>query len=458
MSSQDSEADEERRRQEKAQRKAEWEAAHGGRTPARKPRLSKKERRELQERQKAAKQQKNADSAPASSAGSASDGSAHLGDAKTSPNNTSKNQKMKRRQSSSQQSTQQREFEDFQNKGLPWLAHLSPFRPDKSSAAMEPNLEKIHPAVVALGLKYAQGVVRGGNQRVVAMLEAFKEVIRDYLPPENSAVARDLDKRIKPMIQFLINCRPHSIAMGNAIKELRSAISKCPPGAPLEESKRDLFEKIDMYIKTNVSLAQEQIIRYGLSKIDNGDILLCFSRSSVVERLLLEAHRLGRRFKAIVVDSRPMHEGKTFVKNLASVGIDCVFVTLSSVSYVMPSANKVILGALAMFSNGAMLNHAGAAQVAMVAKNLNKPVLVCCETHKFTEKVQLDSICNNEHGDPRALQLLVDVEHEKLVFDVISLRYDVTPSNCIDTLVTEFGLIPTSSVPVVVREKEVPIF
>ena len=28
----------------------------------------------------------------------------------------------------------------------------------------------------------------------------------------------DLDKRLRPMMQYLIDCRPHSVSMGNAYK------------------------------------------------------------------------------------------------------------------------------------------------------------------------------------------------------------------------------------------------
>lgn len=41
--------------------------------------------------------------------------------------------------------------------------------------------------------------------------------------------------------------------------------------------------------------------------------------------------------------------------------------------------------------------------VGMVAQERRVPVIICCETYKFHERVQLDSICANELGDPEAL-------------------------------------------------------
>ena len=73
---------------------------------------------------------------------------------------------------------------------------------------------------------------------------------------------------------------------------------------------------------------------------------------------------------------------------------------LNGLSYVMKEVSKVFLGAAAMMSNGAALSRVGTAAVAMTAQTYRKPVMVCCETYKFCERVQLDSICWNELADP----------------------------------------------------------
>jgi translation initiation factor eIF-2B subunit delta len=51
-----------------------------------------------------------------------------------------------------------------------------------------------------------------------------------------------------------------------------------------------------------------------------------------------------------------------------------------------------------MLSNGAMLSRAGTASVALAANEQRVPVLVCCETYKFTDRVQMDSFVWNELG------------------------------------------------------------
>lgn len=58
----------------------------------------------------------------------------------------------------------------------------------------------------------------------------------------------------------------------------------------------------------------------------------------------------------------------------------------------------MFLGAHALLANGYVMSRAGSSQVALLAHSCNVPVLVCCETHKFCERVQTDSVVYNELG------------------------------------------------------------
>ena len=54
------------------------------------------------------------------------------------------------------------------------------------------------------------------------------------------------------MIQFLIDCRPHSVSMGNAIKFLRHKITKLSPDLPERKAKEDLLEAVEAYVSDRV--------------------------------------------------------------------------------------------------------------------------------------------------------------------------------------------------------------
>ncbi|NXB70473.1 EI2BD factor, partial [Donacobius atricapilla] len=379
----------------------------------------------------------------------------------------------------------------------------------------------IHPAVVRLGLQYSQGIINGSNARCIALLEVFKQLIRDYSTPPNEELSRDLVARLKPHISFLNQCRPLSASMGNAIKFLKKEISCLPDTLREDEAKEKLQDVIDKYLREKIVLAAEAISRSAFEKINDHDVILVYGCSSLVNRTLCDAHaKKGRAFRVIVVDSRPRLEGRETLRRLVRTGIHCTYVMINAISYVLPEVSKVLLGAHALLANGSVMSRVGTSQIALVSKAYNVPVLVCCETYKFCERVQTDSFVSNELGTPSVpfpspgtlspspcsrghhLQpgapgrqwwcvLLPGQDGEVLSLplilmasllsaddpdDLIVLRkgqaqlggwaenkslrllnlvYDVTPPDLVDLVITDLGMIPCTSVPVVLRVKNV---
>lgn len=98
--------------------------------------------------------------------------------------------------------------------------------------------------------------------------------------------------------------------MGAAIRYLKYEISLIRNDMPTEEAKSLLVQKIDSFIRDRILLADKVINHYALTKIrDHGETILTYARSSVVEGVLLEAWKEGKKFNVVVVDSRPLYEG-----------------------------------------------------------------------------------------------------------------------------------------------------
>lgn len=193
----------------------------------------------------------------------------------------------------------------------------------------------------------------------------------------------------------------------------------------------------------------------------------------------------------------------------------------------------MLLGAHALLANGSVMSRVGTSQIALVSKAYNVPVLVCCETYKFCERVQTDSFVSNELGtasvpfhlgpapsshcrpgqagppchspswvrghrsregwlgrqqqchvlsgqDREVLSLSLILPAAPLSADdpddlivlrkgqaqlggwaenkslrLLNLVYDVTPPDLVDLVITDLGMIPCTSVPVVLRVKNV---
>lgn len=242
--------------------------------------------------------------------------------------------------------------------------------------------------------------------------------------------------------------------MGNAIRWLKLEISKIDPDLSEADAKESVCDAIDMFMRERVTFADKVIADTTAEKIRDGDVILTYAKSSLVQRALAKAHEMGKKFRVIVVDSRPLHEGKHLASALVSLGIEVKYCLIQGLSHNIQDVTKVLLGAHAMMTNGRLYSRIGTALVAMEASEADKPVIVLCETIKFSDRVALDSIVHNEIAP--ANELVIAGGPLENWMDIKKLQlcnpmYDVTPAEYIQMIVTESGNIPTTSVPVLHR-------
>lgn len=419
--------------------------------PPKKPKLSKAERRALQESQRAAK-------AEVVDGGGA--GSKKSLQQQQSPSVSQANEAEKR-------SGNYETLEGSRDDTLTFFSHLPPYKDHrkikdfsgvKLSSSSNSNL---HPAVHSLGLQYADGSIRGSNSRCKAMFKTFQKVIQDYTLPEDTKkdFRQDLENRVlKPSFTYwTTKCRIHSVTMGNAFTFLKLAVVNLDRDMALEDVKSTLCEGMDAYIHERIDFADVAICKYGSSKIMNGDVILTYAKNELIQMLLSNLDREKKKIRVILVDSRPLLEGKDMLQELMDAGVECTYILLNSLSYVMKEVTKVFLGASALMSDGSVLSRVGTATVAMMARSHNVPVLVCCETFKISNRVQLESITGNELGDPddlmppsMSLEKWKSSRGEHL--RLLNLLYDLTPNEFVSGIVTEMGILPPTSVAVLLRE------
>lgn len=423
--------------------------------------------------------------------------------------------------------------ESAKKKTPPMFSHLETREQRNASS---PSISHIvHPSVLTLSLKYSTYKVVGSTNRLRKMLEAFKDVISDYHTPENTTLTRHLTGHLSHQIEFLRTSRPLSTSMGNAIRWLKQEISHISIDTTEAQAKEVLCQKIDDFISEKIDLSDRVIVENASKHIANESTILTYGHSTVLEELFKYcAVEENKKFKLIVVDSRPLFEGKKLLNNLADTyiepeldeselesivskssrvypitktNIELHYVLINGLSpTILERVDCLFLGAHAMLSNGRLYSRVGSSLVAMMCHTRNIPVITCCESIKFSDKVQLDSVTTNELGDPRDLMQDIDSKNppqkksyafEQFIhkhsqaakqeaakdskqknnnngkkleestedssapldnwedlpnLNILNIMYDLTPPNYINKVVTEFGALPPSSVPVILRE------
>lgn len=403
--------------------------------------------------------------------------------------------------------------------------------------AASPSISHIvHPAILSLTLRYSTYKIVGSTARLRNMLEVFKVVIADYETPANTTLTRHLTGHLSHQIEYLKTGRPLSLSMGNAIRWLKQEISHISIDTTEKQAKETLIERIDEFINEKIELSDRLIIENAAKHITTGSTILTFGHSHVLEKLFQHcAVQQKKRFNLIIVDLRPLFEGKKLLNNLVATSYDPegpeeshsdaevvrrnqrsrpITHDLVKVNYVLVNSlsltlledvDCVFLGAHAMLSNGHLYARVGTGLIAMMCHTRNIPVLTCCESIKFSDRVQLDSVTTNELADPEDLvhnihsknatvkkspaleQFIRQCEEEarsetskntkqqpktskepkeepKEVgsplkdwqsldhLNILNIMYDLTPPEYIKKVVTELGSLPPSSVPVILRE------
>ena len=280
-------------------------------------------------------------------------------------------------------------------------------------------------------------------------------MVESYSTPPGNSLPRHLTTHLSSQIEYLVSCRPLSVSMGNAIRWLKVKISEVDPDKPEQNAKQDLSEAIDGFIQERITAAGQAIATSATERIQDGDVILTFAKSTTIFQTLEKALHHGKQFKVIVADSRPLFEGKVLARQLVNLGIQVQYCLLHAISHVIKDATKVFLGAHAMTSNGRLYSRCGTALIAMTAKEANLPVIVCCESVKFSDRVALDSIVMNEVAPPDELLGSDDADSplsqwkDTSNLQLLNLMYDLTPADYINMVITEYGSLPPSSVPVV---------
>ncbi|ANB12828.1 Gcd2p [Sugiyamaella lignohabitans] len=348
---------------------------------------------------------------------------------------------------------------------LPLFAHLEPSVPLNKAIASFPSAH-VHHSILQLYLQYSTYKIIGSTARCRAMLEAFKDVISDYVTPEGTTLTRNLTSQLSIQIDFLKQARQLSIPMGNSIRWLKQEISKVSIDLTEQAAKEELIESISNFIRDRLDVADQVIMESAAQSINDGDVILTYACSNVVKQALIAAQKSNKKFRVIVVDSRPLFEGKALAKELVENGIHCTYVLINALPYVIQDVTTVFLGANAMFSNGQLYSRVGTAAIATSAQSHNIPVIVLCETIKFSDRVQLDSVAYNERAAANSLLSNISIDPENNVIaspikdtiqptnplSILNILYDLTHQSAIKKVITEVGSLPASSVPVILRE------
>ncbi len=284
--------------------------------------------------------------------------------------------------------------------------------------------------------------IRGAAEIARAGAHALKKVIEEF---ENED-KEDLLKELERCRSELLSTRPTAVSLENC---LVCAMKGAQKEEDVERLKKRIKKNCSDFIQRSLE-AKENIAEYGGKRIGEDDVILTHCNSSLALAAIKYAWDQGKNIKVIATESRPKKQGYITIKELSNVGVPVTLIVDSAVRHTMKDVDKVYVGADTITSNGAVINKIGTSQVALCANEARVPLTVCAESYKFSRKTAFGDLVPIEERDPSEI-----VDPKK--FPGVEIRnpvFDATPSEYIDCIITENGVISPEGAYRIIKEME----
>ncbi|VDQ10062.1 unnamed protein product [Trichobilharzia regenti] len=199
-----------------------------------------------------------------------------------------------------------------------------------------------------------------------------------------------------------------------------------------------LLLKVSFFLSLQVGSCRQQIAENFLNYIPNGSVIFLHSYSRVVLAALAYAATTQKRLHCYVTTCAPSGLGAKMTKALAKLKISCTLVPDTSLAYLMPQVDFVVLGAEAVVESGGILNMLGSSLISMTASSFGRPVYVLAESFKFIRCYPLDQ--RHIPDEFKWSSQRVSIIEQKMP------RVDYTSPCYITYLITDLGVLTPSAV------------
>jgi ribose 1,5-bisphosphate isomerase len=284
--------------------------------------------------------------------------------------------------------------------------------------------------------------IRGAGRIARAVAGALRIAAKTSKAKTPTEFMRELDR----VSSLLLATRPTAVSLPNAIKLVTLGVKRTR-GVGLQDLREAIISRANEFIK-NSNEAVERIGEIGARRISNGDVILTHCNSDCALAVIKTSFKQGKQIKAFVTESRPMRQGLISVRELSGAGIPTTLIVDSAVRHFIRDIDKVVVGADSIAANGAVINKIGTSQIALIAHEARVPFFVAAESYKFNPSTLAGRLVKIEERDPKEV---VDPRR----FPRVKIRnpvFDVTPSEYVDLIITERGIIPPSAAYTVIQE------
>ncbi len=208
--------------------------------------------------------------------------------------------------------------------------------------------------------------------QAVAWLE--RRIVEDEPGPLEDRIAKD--------VVALADTQPAMaalVAIGTRLLQVarKATLEDAPEAEAIERLEHALGAWRDDF-----RAASDAVVRHAQDLATGSPWIATTTRSSLVERALLEAHARGRGVRVLLAESRPMNEGQGLARALAKAGVPTWYAVDAALPLLLPQAGAVWIGVDAVREKS-FVTKAGTYALLLVARELSVPVYALAQRAKF---------------------------------------------------------------------------
>ncbi|MDG6933855.1 MAG: ribose 1,5-bisphosphate isomerase [Nitrososphaerota archaeon] len=263
--------------------------------------------------------------------------------------------------------------------------------------------------------------------------------------------ARELYEELKSAGEVLKSARPTAVSLPNSVNFVISVAKRnLEKGADLAGMRDAISDAANLFCRTSEN-AIKTIGSIGAKRVVDGDNVLTHCNSESAISILSTAHRQGKTFDVIVTETRPLMQGRMTASILSRRGLKVTLIPDSAARLYMHKVDKVVVGADAVASNGAVVNKIGTSQLALIAHESRARFYVAAETYKLSPTTMLGELVEIEERSPLEVVPSSWLKQNKKV-KVRNPAFDITPPEYIDIIITERGVYPPQGIVLLMKE------
>ena len=201
--------------------------------------------------------------------------------------------------------------------------------------------------------------IQGAENIAVKAVEAFAEKLK---------ITKSKTK-LQKYLKELIGARPTEPALQNALNYCFANFEK----------EKNIAQKVLKHFNENRKI----ISKNGASIIKSGMKIFTHCHASTVTRILIEAHRQGKKFTVYNTETRPRYQGRLTAEELAKAGIRVTHSVDSAGRQMVKKCDLFLIGCDSITKSKKVINKIGTESFFDAARENKIPVYVCTNSWKF---------------------------------------------------------------------------